>query len=118
MDVARLNFSHGSPASRAAAATEVRASASAAGHPVAILADLAGPKIRLGELAGGMIDLEAGRRFTLATRGRGTPGGVAGATVSYRRLVLMSGPATASSSPTVPRSFASTSSTTIRSTPR
>ena len=35
MDVARLNFSHGSPASRAAAAVGVRRSASAAGQPVA-----------------------------------------------------------------------------------
>jgi pyruvate kinase len=86
MDVARLNFSHGSPASRAAAAAVVRESAQAAGQPVAILADLAGPKIRLGDVAGGTIDLEAGRPFTLSTRGRGKPGTIAGATVSYRRL--------------------------------
>ncbi len=86
MDVARLNFSHGSPASRAAAATAVRASSAAAGQPIAILADLAGPKIRLGELSGGTIALEPGRSFTLTTRARGTPGGVAGASVSYRRL--------------------------------
>jgi pyruvate kinase len=86
MDVARLNFSHGSPVTRAAAAVAVRASASAAGQPVAILADLAGPKIRLGELSGGTVTLEPGRPFTLATRGRGRPGGPAGATVSYRRL--------------------------------
>jgi pyruvate kinase len=86
MDVARLNFSHGSPSSRAAAASAVRASANEAGQPVAILADLAGPKIRLGDVVGGTIELEAGRPFTLATRGRGKPGSVAGATVSYRRL--------------------------------
>jgi pyruvate kinase len=86
MDVARLNFSHGSPSSRAAAAAAVRASADAAGQPVAILADLAGPKIRLGDVAGGTIELVAGRPFTLSTRGRGKPGSVAGATVSYRRL--------------------------------
>ncbi len=86
MDVARLNFSHGSPASRAAAAVAVRASAAEAGQPVAILADLAGPKIRLGELAGGAVVLAAGRPFRLAIRGRGRPGGVDGATVSYRRI--------------------------------
>ena len=48
MDVARLNFSHGTPASRATAAARVRAAALAAGTPVAVFADLAGPKIRLG----------------------------------------------------------------------
>jgi pyruvate kinase len=86
MDVARLNFSHGSPASRAAAGAAVRASAAAAGQAVAVLADLAGPKIRLGELIGGTAVLEAGHRFLLASRGRGKPGGASGATVSYRRL--------------------------------
>jgi pyruvate kinase len=86
MDVARLNFSHGSPASRSAAAIAVRRSAEVAGQPVAILADLAGPKIRLGDLTGGSITIEAGRSFVLATRGRGRPGGPSGATVSYRRL--------------------------------
>ena len=64
----------------------VRRSAETAGRPVAILADLAGPKIRLGELGGGLITLEPGRSFMLATRGRGRPGGPGAATVSYRRL--------------------------------
>jgi pyruvate kinase len=86
MDVARLNFSHGSPASRAAAATAVRASAAEAGQAVAILADLAGPKVRLGELAGGSVELVAGRPFSLSGRGRDKPGTTTGATVSYRRL--------------------------------
>jgi pyruvate kinase len=86
MDVARLNFSHGTPTSRADAASAVRASAAAAGQPVAILADLAGPKIRLGELDGGAITLEPGQPFTLTSHGRGKPGGVGGASVSYRRL--------------------------------
>jgi pyruvate kinase len=53
---------------------------------VAILADLAGPKIRLGELVGGAIVLDPGRAFSLSSRGRGKPGTVAGATVGYRRL--------------------------------
>ncbi len=86
MNVARLNFSHGSPATRAAAATAVRSSAATAGRPVGILADLAGPKIRLGELADGAITLKPGRPFTLTSRGRGRPGDERGATVSYRRL--------------------------------
>lgn len=86
MDVARLNFSHGSPASRAAAAVAVRRSAAAAGQPVAILADLAGPKIRLGELRRGTVLLVAGRPFRLSSRGDGKPGGSDGATVSYPRI--------------------------------
>jgi pyruvate kinase len=86
MDVARLNFSHGSPASRAAAAVAVRRSAAAAGQPVAILADLAGPKIRLGELSRGTVALAAGRPFRLSARGAGKPGGSDGATVSYQRI--------------------------------
>ena len=86
MDVARLNFSHGTPGSRAAAASAVRASGAAAGLPVAILADLAGPKVRLGELAGGAVTLQAGRSFALTALPRGRPGGVGGAAVGYRRL--------------------------------
>ena len=86
MDVARLNFSHCSPASRAAAATAVRASAAEAGQAVAVLADLAGPKVRLGELAGGSVELVAGHPFSLSGRGRDKPGTATGATVSYRRL--------------------------------
>jgi len=65
MDVARLNFSHGTPQTRQAGARAVRAAAGAAGRNVAILADLAGPKIRLGPLAGGHATLEAGGRFVL-----------------------------------------------------
>jgi pyruvate kinase len=61
MDVARINFSHGTPASRSASADAVRRAASEVGRPIPILADLAGPKIRLGEVAGGSVELEAGR---------------------------------------------------------
>ena len=65
MDVARINFSHGTPASHAAAALAVRRAAAAGHRPLAILIDLAGPKIRLGDLAGGSVDLVAGRPFVL-----------------------------------------------------
>jgi pyruvate kinase len=86
MDVARLNFSHGSPASRAAAAVAVRRSSAAAGQPVAVLADLAGPKIRLGEISRGTVVLVAGRPFRLSARDAGKPGGSDGATVTYQRI--------------------------------
>ena len=85
MDVARLNFSHGTPASREADARAVRAASESAGRNVAILADLAGPKIRLGELAGGSATLEAGSRFVLRPSGDAA-GDASGARVSYPRL--------------------------------
>src|SRR3989344_5668301 len=49
MDVARLNFSHGTYASHAALIKNIRSAASHVGRPVAILQDLSGPKLRLGE---------------------------------------------------------------------
>ncbi len=72
MDVARINFSHGDAAQHAAAADAVRKAAAATGRAVALLADLRGPKVRLGEMTGdatGMtgaaIELRTGDRFTL-----------------------------------------------------
>ncbi|MDG6109753.1 pyruvate kinase [Dactylosporangium aurantiacum] len=53
MDVARLNFSHGSHEDHAAVFALVREAAAAAGRSVGILADLQGPKIRLGRFANG-----------------------------------------------------------------
>jgi pyruvate kinase len=87
MDVARLNFSHGSPGSRASDSAAVRSAAASRGQRVAILADLAGPKIRLGDLgAGGSVRLEAGTSFRLSTGGGNKAGGLDGASVTYRRL--------------------------------
>jgi pyruvate kinase len=51
MDVARLNFSHGTQSSHERAYRLVREAAAAAGRPVGVLADLAGPKLRLGRFA-------------------------------------------------------------------
>ncbi len=65
MDVARINFSHGTPADHARSAETVRAAAEAAGRSVALLADLSGPKIRLGDLESDEIELVAGTPFTL-----------------------------------------------------
>jgi pyruvate kinase len=85
MDVARLNFSHGTPASRAAGARATRAASDAAGTSVAVLADLAGPKIRIGDLEGRAVTLEAGRPFTLRMTGDATASST-GARVSYAGL--------------------------------
>ena len=59
MDAARLNFSHGSHDEHARRSQLVRDAQDAAGRPVAIIADLQGPKLRLGEL-GEPIELEEG----------------------------------------------------------
>ena len=68
MDVARLNFSHGTPAEHLEVLTAVRRTAERLGRPVAVLQDLAGLKVRVGEIASGSVALEAGAPFTLTTR--------------------------------------------------
>jgi len=68
MDVARLNFSHGTQAEHLEVITAVRRIAERLGRSIAILQDLAGLKIRIGEVASGAVMLEAGAPFTLTTR--------------------------------------------------
>jgi pyruvate kinase len=65
MDVARLNMSHGDYADHETNYANVRAAAIATGRPVGILADLQGPKIRLGRFLGGKEVLESGATFTI-----------------------------------------------------
>jgi pyruvate kinase len=60
MDVARLNFSHGTPDDHRANVQRLRAASAAEGKTVAILQDLQGPKIRAGALTGGQMTLRAG----------------------------------------------------------
>jgi pyruvate kinase len=67
MAIARLNFSHGDLAYHGRLIANVRAAALATGRDVAILADLPGPKIRIGELAEERVMLRAGAPFTLTT---------------------------------------------------
>ncbi|OGK80222.1 MAG: pyruvate kinase [Candidatus Rokubacteria bacterium GWC2_70_16] len=66
MDVARLNFSHGTHAEHAEVIRAIRDGEGQWGRPVTIVQDLQGPKVRLGQFAGGRAWLEAGERFTLA----------------------------------------------------
>jgi pyruvate kinase len=68
MDVARLNFSHGKHEDHARSIDALRAAAVEHEKPIAILADLQGPKIRTGPLAGGVpVTLRAGQRFVITT---------------------------------------------------
>jgi pyruvate kinase len=84
MTVARLNLSHGDFDGHARVIAHVREAARAAGRPVAILADLPGPKLRIGQLAREPIELRAGDAFAL------TPGDHVGdergAAVGFARL--------------------------------
>lgn len=67
MSCARLNFSHGDQQSHAEVAKLVREAASEARRPMAILADMQGPKMRVGKFADGPIELAPGDRFALTT---------------------------------------------------
>src|ERR1051325_10799690 len=67
MDVARLNFSHGSPAKHAEVIQRIRDAAHETGRRVAIMADLPGPKMRLGRIDPEPIQLLPGARFTLTS---------------------------------------------------
>jgi len=64
MSVARLNFSHGTADEHAARVAEIRDAARSAGRHIAILADLPGPKVRLGPLRDGKATLVEGATFT------------------------------------------------------
>ena len=64
-DAFRLNFSHGGPEDHKARLATIRALEREMGRPISIVADLQGPKIRVGRMADGVIELEDGKRFRL-----------------------------------------------------
>ena len=68
MNVARLNFSHGDCRTHAENATRIREASSQAGKPVAILMDLQGPKLRVGEIGGDGVLLQENEEIVLTTR--------------------------------------------------
>lgn len=65
--VARLNFSHGDFNGHAQCIARIRAAERATGRRVAIMADLPGPKMRLGQIAPEPVELRSGEPFTLTT---------------------------------------------------
>jgi pyruvate kinase len=65
VDVFRLNFSHGTPEEHRARCETARRVGREFGRPVGILADLQGPKLRVGRFAGGAVQLEPGQLFSL-----------------------------------------------------
>jgi pyruvate kinase len=85
MDVARLNFSHGTPEEHAARVAAVRRASAHHEKSIAVLADLQGPKIRTGALEHGRpIRLRFGQRFTITTRN--IVGTAEGVSTTFRAL--------------------------------
>jgi len=84
MSVARLNLSHGDPARHRTVVENLRAASRATGRRVAIMADLPGPKMRVGRLAKEPLELRAGDAFTLTARD--LVGGTREVSVSFPRL--------------------------------
>ncbi len=67
MSIARLNFSHGSHQDHGQMIERIRSAAAEAGRPIAILQDLCGPKIRVGEIPHPGIQLSTGEMIVLTT---------------------------------------------------
>jgi pyruvate kinase len=87
MDVARLNFSHGSHEQHAETAQLVRDAAGRAGRPVALLQDLPGPKLRIGPLVEGTVELKVGDKVVFECGiDDGRPGDARRMTISWEGL--------------------------------
>ena len=67
MDVARLNFSHGTYEDHKKRMDEVKAVREKLGRFIPIMLDTKGPEIRIGRFAGGRVKIKAGQKFTLTT---------------------------------------------------
>jgi len=67
LDVARFNFSHGTHESHAAMLEKLRQAAQQAGRPIGVLQDLCGPKIRVGEMPGGAVQITDGQEVVFFT---------------------------------------------------
>ena len=84
MDVARLNMSHGDYADHEVNLRNVREASKNAGRPIGVLADLQGPKIRLGRFANGEEHLRNGATFAITVED--VPGTVDRCSTTYKGL--------------------------------
>ncbi|OZA84590.1 MAG: pyruvate kinase, partial [Burkholderiales bacterium 34-67-9] len=85
VNVVRLNFSHGTADEHRQRAAMVRAAAQSAGRVVGIMADLQGPKIRVGKFAQGRVQLQTGQPFVLDAA-RSLPGDETAVGLDYKSL--------------------------------
>ena len=83
-DILRINFSHASSAEHEGRIATIREAREIAGREVGVLGDLPGPKLRLGDVVGDVVDLEEGRELTLCAES--TPGTSARLPVSWEGL--------------------------------
>jgi pyruvate kinase len=86
MDVARLNYSHGTPEEHAETVRRVRDAAGRAGRPVAILQDLPGPKLRIGPLRDDLVELKPGERVVFDCGGADGEGDATHMSISWTGL--------------------------------
>ncbi|HEU4376490.1 MAG TPA: pyruvate kinase, partial [Telluria sp.] len=88
VDVVRLNFSHGTGQDHIDRASAVRRAAAECGREVAIMADMQGPKIRVGKFEDGKVMLETGAKFILDAKwgDNGELGNVERAGLDYKAL--------------------------------
>jgi len=86
MDVARLNYSHGTLEEHAETVSRVRDAAGRAGLPVAILQDLPGPKLRIGPLHEDVVELTPGERLTFTCGDGELPGDAHHMSISWGGL--------------------------------
>lgn len=91
MNVARLNFSHGDFYSHKKMIENLHSAANATGHRLAIMADLPGPKMRIGHLVKDPIDLKVGDTFTLTTQEVDRGAGRVSVTFSHLTQVVKPG---------------------------
>ncbi|MBK5217685.1 MAG: pyruvate kinase, partial [Propionibacteriales bacterium] len=85
MDVARLNMSHGTREEHEAVYGHVRTATDTIGKAIAVIADLQGPKIRLGTFADGPVMLELGATFAITTDD--VPGTAERCSTTYKGIV-------------------------------
>ncbi len=86
VDVFRLNMAHGGPAEQAVRLAAIRAASEAVGRPVAVLTDLAGPKMRLGQIPGDSLTCNAGELVRFV-RGENTVAAQPTLTTTYEPLL-------------------------------
>jgi pyruvate kinase len=86
MDVARLNYSHGTLDEHAETVRRLRDAAGRVGRPVAILQDLPGPKLRIGPLREDVVELKPGELLTFSVDGEEQPGDAKRMSVSWEGM--------------------------------
>ena len=86
MNVARLNFSHGTHEEHAEVIDRIKAARDKLGVPLAIMLDTKGPEIRLGRFGGGEVEIVTGSTFTLRTDNADFEGDAEGAYITYADL--------------------------------